>query len=164
MLLKMMMKWFSSLNCKFTILFLCTGWTVVWGYCPSVSPVLHVSVQPAQFSWTFLMEYSKAKLKSFGNKAAPCLRTFWMENTVDEVWQESNVGCTVKKLWSAHTWVTYCIWFQSNISFCLTQILSKLAWSHRNTKNVSGEARGWGITSLYCCRNWVDLELQTISV
>jgi hypothetical protein len=28
------------------------------------------------FSWTFLMAYSEAKLKSSGNEASPCFRPF----------------------------------------------------------------------------------------
>jgi hypothetical protein len=33
---------------------------------------------PTWFPWTFLMAYSKAKLKSSGDKASPCFRPFWI--------------------------------------------------------------------------------------
>jgi hypothetical protein len=34
------------------------------------------SSSPSSYSWTFLMAYSKAKLKSNCDKASPCLRPF----------------------------------------------------------------------------------------
>jgi hypothetical protein len=39
----------------------------------------------SSFSWTFLMEYSKAKFKSNGNKASPYFRPFWIGNASERV-------------------------------------------------------------------------------
>jgi hypothetical protein len=33
---------------------------------------------PTWFSWTFLMAYSNAKLKTSGDRASPCFRQFWI--------------------------------------------------------------------------------------
>jgi hypothetical protein len=50
---------------------------------------------PTWFSSTFLMAYSKAELKSNGNKASPCHRPFWIGNLLDRflpiwiLWQVS---------------------------------------------------------------------------
>jgi len=40
----------------------------------------HPTSKPSWFSWTFLMAYSKAKLKSSGDKTSPCFRPFWIWN------------------------------------------------------------------------------------
>jgi hypothetical protein len=42
------------------------------------SQILFVTISPTWFSWTFLMAYSKAKLKRSGDKASPCFRPFWI--------------------------------------------------------------------------------------
>jgi hypothetical protein len=44
---------------------------------------------PIQFqshlvSWTFLMAYSKTKLKSSGDRSSPCFRPFWIGNLSDK--------------------------------------------------------------------------------
>jgi hypothetical protein len=39
---------------------------------------------PSLFSWTFLMMYSKIKIKSYGDKAAPCFRPFWIRISLDK--------------------------------------------------------------------------------
>jgi hypothetical protein len=41
------------------------------------------SFSPTWFSWTPLMAYSKAQLKSYGHKASPCFRPFWTGNLSD---------------------------------------------------------------------------------
>jgi hypothetical protein len=39
--------------------------------------VSHSILVPSGFSWTSLMAYSKAKLKSSCDKASPCFKPFW---------------------------------------------------------------------------------------
>jgi hypothetical protein len=41
------------------------------------------NISPSWFSWTLLMVYSKAKLKSNGDKVSLCFRPFWMINLLD---------------------------------------------------------------------------------
>jgi hypothetical protein len=45
--------------------------------------LLIVQFSHTSFSWTILMAYSKAKLKSSGDKASPCFRPFWIGKLSD---------------------------------------------------------------------------------
>jgi hypothetical protein len=64
--------------CFFSVLYLCH---LPVDLCHQHTPeadVWHlISVTP-DFSWTILMAYSKAKLKSSGDKASPCFILFWI--------------------------------------------------------------------------------------
>ena len=41
------------------------------------------SFKPSWFTWTLLVAYSKAKLKSSGNRASPCFKPFLLGNLSD---------------------------------------------------------------------------------
>jgi hypothetical protein len=58
---------------------------------PDQSSPFPFNVSPTWFPWTFLMAYSKAKLKSSGDKASSCFRPFWIGQlhlqTVNILWK-----------------------------------------------------------------------------
>jgi hypothetical protein len=53
-------------------------WVISW--------CVPLKFSPTWFSWTFLMAYSKATLKTNGNKASPCFRTFWIWNVSHNIY------------------------------------------------------------------------------
>jgi len=63
-----------------------------------ICPIQFQSNSNSSPSWTFLMQYSKAKLKCKGDNASPCFRPFWIE-------YESNKCLptrTLLKVWFRH--------------------------------------------------------------
>jgi len=49
----------------------------------STTLTLSVQASPSWSSWTLLIAYSTAKLKSNGDKVSPCFRPFWKGNLSD---------------------------------------------------------------------------------
>jgi hypothetical protein len=49
-----------------------------------VNTLLDMNILQDKISWTFLLAYSKAKLKSSGDKASPCFRPFWLGKLSDK--------------------------------------------------------------------------------
>jgi hypothetical protein len=67
--------YFCVVSMFFPTIFMSSGQAKCW--------CVPFSYSPSLFSWTFLMAYSKAKLKISHDKASPCFMPFWIGNLSD---------------------------------------------------------------------------------